>query len=350
MKKVLVTGGAGFVGAHLIEHIVKNTDWQVVSLDRYDTSGNPNRLSQALSTMDAAYLYPHRVRSIFWDLKAEISDQMVHMMDGPFDYILHLAAGSHVDRSIENPMSFFMDNCIGTVNLLDYVRKYGLNEGGKFLYFSTDEVYGPAPFEDDFGYKEWARLNPNNPYAAAKAAAEMAVIAYANTYRIPCVITNTMNIFGERQHPEKFIPLIIKKVLKGETLHIHANKDKTQAGKRHYLHARNICAATVWIAENGETLDGSGAAGRYNIVGEKEVDNLYMAQLVAGYVKEVRPDAPELRAELTDFHSARPGHDLRYALDGTKLREAGFSYPVAFEDSLRKMVHWTLNHPDWLDL
>lgn len=342
----------GFVGSHLVEHILKNTDWDIVTLDRLDTSGNPNRLV----VMECWETEKTRVRTVFWDLKAELNSQVIKQLGGPFDYILHLAAGSHVDRSIEDPMSFFMDNCIGTVNMLEYVRKGGLQEKakggyeGRFLYFSTDEVFGPASMDDSFkGFKEWDRLNPNNPYAAAKAAAEMAVISHANTYDIQCVMTNTMNIFGERQHPEKFIPLVINAVLKGETVYIHANKEKTQAGKRHYLHARNICAATLWAITEGKCLDGSATEGRYNVVGEAELDNLTLAEMVAGFVHEVVPSAPDLKAELVDFHSSRPGHDLRYALDGSHLKEAGFEYPVSFKESLRKMVQWTLEHRDeWL--
>lgn len=359
-KKILITGGAGFVGSHLNEQILKKTDWEITTLDRFDAAGNPNRLSEMLSTTNVDR---SRIRFVFWDLKAELNEQVCKQLKGPFDYIAHLAAGSHVDRSIEDPMGFFMDNCIGTVNLLNYARDGGLVRGknlsdvpealgpieGKFLYFSTDEVFGPAPFNGGFmGFKEWDRLNPNNPYAAAKAAAEMACISHANTYRMPIVITNTMNIFGERQSPEKFVPLIINKVLNNEILYIHANQDKTEAGKRHYLHARNISAATVWVLEHGKCLDGSAKQGRYNIVGEKEVDNLTLARLVAGYVREIRPDAQELRYELVDFHSQRPGHDLRYALSGDLLRSEGFSYPVDFENSLRKMVEWTLANPNWL--
>lgn len=355
MKRILVTGGAGFVGHHLVEHLLKNTDWDIVSLDRYDTSGNPNRLAEMLeSTSD---IDKSRVKVVFWDLKAELNESVKKQLGGPFDYIAHLAAGSHVDRSIEDPMSFFMDNCIGTVNLLNYARNGGLLENwevqgeylGKFLYFSTDEVYGPAPMDESFvGFKEWARLNPNNPYAAAKAAAEMAVISFANTYRIPCVITNTMNIFGERQLSEKFVPLLINKILSGETVFIHANKEKTQAGKRHYLHARNICAATLWTLLEGQILDGSAETGRYNIVGEVELDNLTLAKLVEKIVHEIRPESLPLSYELVDFHSSRPGHDLRYALDGKRVKDEGFEYPVSFEESLRKMIVWTLEHPNWL--
>jgi len=377
MKKILVTGGVGFVGTHLIEHLLKNTDWHITSLDRYDASGNPNRLSDMLATVNVEWR--GRVKNVFWDLKAELNEQVRKQLGGPFDYIAHLAAGSHVDRSIDDPLSFYMDNCIGTVNLLEYAMTDGLVReenftddplaempiAGRFLYFSTDEVYGPAPetekiWEDRvehtipfLGFKEWARLNPNNPYAAAKAAAEMAVIAAANTYRIPCVITNTMNIFGERQSPEKFIPLIINKVLKGDLLKIHANKDRTKAGTRHYLHARNIAAATLWVLLNGKLLDGSATQGRYNIVGEKEVDNEEMANLVAKFTNEwlvaKGHQEQKLHYELVDFHSSRPGHDLRYALTGELIKNEGFGYPVAFEESLRKMVFWTLDRADqWL--
>ena len=395
MKKVLITGLAGFVGVHLCEQILKNTDWEIMGLDRFDTSGNPNRLMHMLYNTPG--IDEKRVKIIFWDLKAELNEQVIKQLGGPFDYIIHLAAGSHVDRSIENPNLFFQDNCMGTVNLLNYARNGGLTFSeelpanataspikkitGKFLYFSTDEVFGPFPMNEEdipkeqwleckdkecrveegysehyhppIGFKEWDRMNPNNPYAAAKAAAEMAVMAFANTYQIPCIITNTMNIFGERQHPEKFIPLIMNKVLKGEKLYIHANKDKTQAGKRHYLHARNLSSAVIWIIENGEVLDGSAQKGRYNIVGEVEVDNLALGKLVTKFVNEWMAEKGlkelTLDYELVDFHSSRPGHDLRYALDGTHLKEAGFSYSVAFEDSLRKMVFWTLDHKEqWL--
>ena len=312
-----------------------------------------------------------RVKFVFWDLKAELNKEVIKQLNGPFDYIAHLAAGSHVDRSIEYPLSFFMDNTIGTVNLLNYARTLdGLKvealtdkdvkdwhgglakQTGKFLYFSTDEVFGPAPFEMEGGYKEWDRLNPNNPYAAAKAAAEMAVVSFANTYQIPCVITNCENIIGQRQDPEKYLPLVINKVLKGEKLLVHANKEKTQAGKRFYLHARNISAATIWILENGKVLNGSAKQGRYNVVSPVEMDNLAFAKLITEYVNEwlVKKGLPtkKLDYELINFHASRPGHDLRYALDGSLLMSEGFIYPVDFYTSLRSTIDWTLENPKWL--
>jgi len=148
-----------------------------------------------------------------------------------------------------------------------------------------------------------------------------------------------MNVFGERQHPEKFIPLCIRKILKGETITIHSNKTRTQAGKRHYIHARNVCKALLFLTNNS-----SSPGNKYNIVGEKEVDNLEMARMIARTIKQ------PLLYEMVDFHSSRPGHDLRYALDGTKLKSLGFEYSKSFEKSLEKTVHWYLKHKNWLNL
>ena len=350
-KKVLITGGVGFIGHHLIEHILKNTQWDIVTIDRLDTSGNINRLTD----IECWEAEKHRVKFYYADLRAELNDSIIRLMtvevgEGnqvvirPFDYIIHLAAGSHVDRSITDPIGFFLDNTMGTVHLLDAVRNFGdlfLQPYGKFLYFSTDEVFGPAP--EGVSFKEFDRFNPNNPYAAAKAGGEVACDAYANTYKIPVVVTHCMNAFGERQHPEKFVPLIIKKVLNDEVVTIHANKDRTKSGTRFYLHTRNICDAVLYILEHGQNLDGHSKTGKYNIVGEREVSNLEMAELIAKHLGK------ELKYEMVDFHSSRPGHDLRYALDGQLLHDLGWIPPVSFEDSLNKTIDWTLEHKNkWL--
>lgn len=347
MRKVLITGAAGFIGTHFIEHILKNTDWEVVVLDRLDTSGNLNRMTD----IDIWEQEKHRVKVVFHDLKAEINEIVGKQIGEQFDYIIHLAAGSHVDRSITDPLSFVMDNTVGTVNLLNWIRSTpALKEGGKINYFSTDEVFGPAP--EGVAYKEWDRFNPNNPYAAAKAGAESICDAFANTYRMPIITTHCMNVFGERQHPEKFVPMVIKKVLAGETITIHANADKTKAGTRFYLHARNICAAILWLLENGKTLDGKGKTGKYNIVGEREVSNLEMAQMIAQYTQEWGTEngvaIPGFKYEMVNFHESRPGHDLRYALCGDLLKAEGFEYPTSFEESLRRSIWWSLDHQNWL--
>jgi dTDP-glucose 4,6-dehydratase len=273
-----------------------------------------------------------RVKFIWWDLKSPIN-QITANQIGPVDYIYHLAASSHVDRSIEDPLSFVMDNVVGTCNILNYART--VENLQLFIYFSTDEVFGPAL--EIVAYKEWDRYKSGNPYAASKAGGEELAIAFENTYKLPIIVTHTMNVMGERQHPEKFIPLVIRKVLNGEVVTIHANKEKTQAGKRAYIHARN-----VWKALHFLTTNSSSPGDKYNIVGEKEVDNLQLAQMVAKIVGK------ELKYEMVDFHSSRPGHDLRYMLDGTKLKSLGFQYPKNFEESLEKTIKWYLNNKKWL--
>ena len=338
--RILVTGGAGFIGSHLIEHLLKTTDRQIVSLDRLDTSGNLNRLAH----MEVWPSEKKRVKVIWHDLKAPISSQLRAQI-GNIDTIFHLAAGTHVDRSIDDPMSFVMDNVVGTTNLLEYARQI---KPSQFFYFSTDEIFGPAPAGT--AYKEWDRYNSGNPYSAAKAGAEEMCLAYANTYKLPMVITHCMNVFGERQHPEKFIPMAIKKVVNGEKVTIHANKDKTEAGSRFYIHGRNVAAAVLFLWDVATSVNITAKppimipinGDKFNIVGEKEVNNLEMAQLIAKIVGK------PLNYEMVDFHSSRPGHDLRYALDGTKMAEMGWQIPVSFESSLEKTVNWYLSNPQWL--
>jgi len=203
-KNILVTGGAGFIGHHFIEYILNNTDYNLITLDRLDYSGNLNRLHEVTDQLKGKERL--RVKTVFHDLKAELNSQIVSSL-GDIHYIIHMAAGSHVDRSISNPMDFVLDNVVGTTNILDYARKCDNLE--KFIYFSTDEIFGPAP--EGVKYKENDRYNSTNPYSASKAGGEELVVAYENTYDLPCYITHTMNVFGERQHPEKYIPMCVKK-------------------------------------------------------------------------------------------------------------------------------------------
>jgi len=326
-KTILVTGGAGFIGHHLVEGILKLTDWEIVILDRLDISGNLERLRD-VSIWEKE---KHRVKFIWWDLKSEINLN-IRKEIGWIDYIYHLAASSHVDRSIEDPMSFVMDNVVGTCNLLEYAKRI---KPELLIYFSTDEVFGPAPERVD--YKEWDRYKSSNPYAATKAGAEELCIAYENTYKLPIVITHTMNVFGERQHPEKFIPLCIRKILNGEKVIIHADKTRTKSGSRKWIHARNICKALMFLTEKGESGD------KYNIVGG-EMSNLELAQFIAKVLNK------SLNYKLVDFHSSRPGHDLRYSLDGTKLKEMGFCFPKSFKESLEKTIKWYFQNKQWLNL
>ena len=204
-----------------------------------------------------------------------------------------------------------------------------------FFYFSTDEVFGPALGTTMFD--EWDRHKPTNPYSSSKSAAENICIAYENTYKIPLMIVNVMNAFGERQHPEKFIPLCINKIRAGEEITIHSYAGAIKAGSRWYIHARNIAASVLFVLAHGTHGE------KYNVQGEIELDNLELAQFIA---KEL---GMELKYNMHDNPVSRPGHDLRYALDGDKLRELGFALPLTFYDSLRKTIRWMCQNPDWLD-
>ncbi len=328
-KRILITGGVGFIGAHLIEGILKDTNWEIVIIDRLDISGNTKRLTD-IELWDEE---KDRIKFIWWDLKSEVNNSIKKEI-GEVDYIWHLAASSHVDRSIEDPLLFVMDNVVGTCNLLNFSKK--LKNLKQFIYFSTDEVFGPA--KSGVSYKEWDRYKSGNPYAATKAGAEELCVAFQNTYKLPIIITHTMNVFGERQHPEKFIPLVIKKVLVGEKVFIHADKTKTKSGSRAWIHARNVFSALFFLTKKGKPGD------KYNIVGEKEVTNLEMAQFIARVIGK------ELKYELIDFHSSRPGHDLRYSLDGKKMRKMGWQLPKTFEQSLKKTIKWTLDHQEWINI
>lgn len=331
METALITGGAGFIAHHLIGYLLDNTDWNIISLDRLDYSGNQQRIAEI---MEERKDQTDRLKIVWHDLKAPINFFASQELDHP-SYIFHLAAGSHVDRSIEYPLEFVMDNVVGTCNLLDFARSIQDNLK-MFLYFSTDEVFGPAP--EGIHYVEWARYRSGNPYSASKAGAEELCLAYENTYKMPIAITHTMNVMGIRQHPEKFIPMVIRKVLLGEAVTIHANQDKTKAGSRFYINTQDVCDAVKFITENFDSGD------KYNIVGERELDNLTLAQMIADIIGK------PLVYQMTDFHSERPGHDLRYALDGSKMREMGWSPQKPIDERLREVVQWSLKHPKWIGL
>ena len=339
-KRVLLTGGAGFIAHHLIEKILKETDWTIVTLDRLDYSGNLNRLADILK--DIPTETTKRVQVVYHDLKSELNPQICGLL-GNVDIILHLAAGSHVDRSIEFPMEFIQDNVIGTANLLQYARTLPNLE--RFIYFSTDEVFGPAP--KGVNYKERDRYNSTNPYSASKAAAEEICVAFENTYKMPIYITHTMNVFGERQHPEKYIPTCIRRIRDGETITIHSDPSKTIPGSRHYIHAKDVADGLLFILglkeEQLSDWDYGGAkCPKFNLVGLEEINNLELAQLIANI------QGKELKYLLNDFHSARPGHDLRYALCGEYMKSLGWEPKISFRERIRQVVEWTLENDRWL--
>jgi len=330
--KILITGAAGFIGSHFVEHFLKETNWDIVVIDKL------NYASQGYDRLrDIDVFDDKRVTIYTADLSKPLSQGLKREM-GKVDYIINMASESHVDNSIKDPVGFTTNNVELVLNVLEYARQI---KPRLVMHFSTDEVMGPAP--DGVLHTEDDPINPTNPYSASKAAQEAICRAYANTFNVPIIITRTMNVIGERQHPEKYVPLVIKKVLEGDTLTIHANKDKTKAGSRFYIHARNVAKAGHFLLENAERLHrGRVDDGVFNIVGEKEIDNLELAQFIAKYLKKT------LLYQMVDFHGSRPGHDLRYALDGSKLKDLGFSYPKSIEDSLEKTIDWYMSNKQWL--
>jgi dTDP-glucose 4,6-dehydratase len=338
-KNVLVTGGAGFVAHHVIDHLLRNTDYNIVSLDRLDFSGNLNRLADMMADFDVETR--KRVRVVFHDLRAELNP-LVRRDIGDIHYVLHLAAGSHVDRSIEYPMEFVLDNVVGTAHVLEYARDLPNLE--RFIYFSTDEVFGPAP--NGINYKERDRFNSSNPYSATKAGGEELAVAWENTYKLPIYITHTMNVFGQRQHPEKYIPMCIRKVNDGDKITIHSDSTRTIPGSRYYIHAADVADAMLFLLKLDPTIlkpDETGATcPKFNLVGKEEINNLELAQIIADV------QGKPLNYELVDFHSSRPGHDLRYALSGEYMKSLGWESKLTLRQRIGEVVNWTLANERWL--
>jgi dTDP-glucose 4,6-dehydratase len=325
--KVLLTGIAGFIGSHIVEHLQVNTDWQIVGLASFRHFGDALRTDP---------FDPARVTILHADLTAPISPRQAERI-GPVDYIINAAADSHVDRSIDEPRPFIENNVAVAISMLEYAR---VAKPKVFLQVSTDEVYGPAV--GDQLSREWDAIVPSNPYSASKAAQEAIAIAYWRTYGVPLAITNTMNNYGERQDPEKYISKLITRINAGEVVTVHGAPGRI--GSRFYLHARNHADALLTILKREPAMwDGeAGRPDRYNVVGDTEIDNLELARLIAELLGK------PLHHELVDFHTARPGHDRRYALDGSKLRDLGWRPPVPFRESLERTIAWTLDHPEWL--
>lgn len=343
MQTVIVTGADGFIGHHFVEHLlVTRPSWRIQALCSFSHGGIGERLTRAPRIADA--LASGQVEAHVTDLTRPPSRQLVHRLARGAP-IVNFASRSHVDTSLAEPAPFFRDNVDIALTMLELAREL---VPPVFVQVSTDEVYGPAHAGQR--HVEWDAIEPSNPYAASKAAQEAAAFAWWRAYGVPVVITNTMNNIGERQAPEKFVPMIIRRVLRGETVHVHAVEQAGQwvIGSRHYLHARNHADALLFLIERfGGRVPGYryGAVERplrFHVAGEHEVSNLELAEHVA------RAIGKELVYELHDAHSARPGHDLRYALDAGAIHALGWRPPVELWQSLERTVRWTLAHPEWL--
>lgn len=335
--RVLLTGAAGLVGSHVLRHLLATTDFEIVCPVTFRHKGSPRRLDSALDGLDAH----DRYGLLMLDLTAPV-DSVSRALIGPIDVIMNVASESHVDRSITTPGPFIRNNVDLMINVLELAREI---QPRLVLQMSTDEVYGPA--YGGYRHVEWDAIRPSNPYSASKAAQEAIAHSYWRTYGVPVVITNTMNVFGEMQDAEKFVPKIIRCLRRGVPVPVHVAMDGTP-GSRFYLHARNLADAWVHLARfhtPNSYAAGDTEPSRFHIVGERETTNIEMVGLVSD---AMGLDPGEGHIELVRHHTTRPGHDLRYALDGSKLAELSWKAPMGFEDSLAKTVRWTLDHPAWL--
>lgn len=345
--KVLLTGAGGFVGHHTLAHLLKTTDWDIVATDSFRHLGTSARLRAVFEELpnDVA-----RVKVVTHDLTTPIDPVTAREFGNP-DVIINMASESHVDRSISHPRPFVENNVALVLSLLEYART--LPNLKTFIQIGTDEVYGPAP--EGVNHLEWSSQLPSNPYSASKSAQEAIAISYWRTFNVPVVLTNTMNIIGERQDVEKFVPLIINSLQQGKPVPVHAleRNGSWMSGSRFYLHARNQADALRFLISHfiktpHKYTDGLERPERFNVRGETEVSNDEMVTLIAKFLGITKP-----KSELVKFinvEGTRPGHDLRYALNGDKLIEMGWKPPVAFEKSLERTVNWTVKNPIWISL
>ncbi len=338
MKRVLLTGAGGAIGVHVLAHIMHNTDWFIVCVDSFkaDHKGYHDRIVTVCKDHPE---WKGRMKIVVHDLNAPFTPRQIKEI-GKIDYIINLASRSDVQNSIDDPLPFVRNNTELMLNMLEYAR---FNKPEVFLHFSTDEVYGSAP-KDSGGHKEWSPILPSNPYSASKACQEALAIAWWRSYGIPMIITNTMNNFGEMQAPSKFPAMIQQKIEKGEVIKVHATHDG-EIGTRYYIHSRNSADAIIYILKNiPPTIHKHGQIDmpvRLNIVGDRQVSNLDLVMTIGNFMGK----GPKY--EMAYFHDHNPGHDLHYGLDGSKLKELGWTSPVSFEDSLKNTIDWQRDNPEW---
>lgn len=336
------------MGHHCVEHILRNTDWNIIVLDALTYAGNMNRLTELIENFYGTtdpnrnnkntgieVLGFDRVKFIWHDLRASISPNVHKLMD-KLDYCIHFAAESHVDRSLEDSIPFANSNVVGTANLLEYLKAN--QPECKTLVFSTDEVFGSAP--EGVYFKEGDTFKPSNPYAAAKCGEEMMAYSFAHAFSMPISIVRSTNILGETQHPEKFLPKTIKAILNNEKVILHGNS-RDDLSSRCWIHARNVADGLLFLLDNAQKKE------FYNIAGEEQTI-LQIADWICEEIKGRKLNDDEI--EFVDYHTARPGHDKRYALDGTKMKNLGWVPPITLESSVKKTVRWTLDNEKWLNI
>ena len=329
-KNILITGGAGFIGSHVVRRFVNRyPEYHIINLDALTYAGNLANLTD----VESASNYAFRKCDI-----TNISEVETLFKEFKIHSVIHLAAESHVDRSITNPIDFVMTNVVGTVVLLNAFKQYGEAAEGRFYHVSTDEVYGTLG--DDGKFTESTPYDPNSPYSASKASSDHFVRAYHETYKLPVVISNCSNNYGSHQFPEKLIPLMIHNIKNSKPLPVYGKGENV----RDWL----------WVEDHASAIDVIFHEGRlgetYNIGGNNEWKNLDLVHKLCEIMdrKLGRPEGKS--AELITFVTDRAGHDFRYAIDASKLEnELGWSPSVAFDQGFEKTIDWYLENEAWLD-
>nr|WP_315243898.1 dTDP-glucose 4,6-dehydratase [uncultured Flavobacterium sp.] len=331
MKKILITGGAGFIGSHVVRLFVnKYPEYRIYNLDALTYAGNLENIKDIENCPNYNFVKGDIVDETFINELFSIHN---------FDGVLHLAAESHVDRSIEDPLAFVKTNVIGTMNLLNAAKKQWKDnfEGKRFYHISTDEVYGSLGTEGLF--TETTPYDPNSPYSASKASSDHFVRAYGETYGLPYVLTNCSNNYGSYHFPEKLIPLFINNIINNKPLPVYGDGNYT----RDWLFVEDHAIAIDLVFHEGKNHE------TYNIGGFNEWKNIDLVKLLCQIMDEKLGREKGKSQELITYVKDRPGHDLRYAIDASKInKELGWKPSVTFEEGLEKTINWYLNNEEWL--